>query len=98
VALLLSEMYDDVVLTPFSKDFGPDVVASRQRSGYAEKAVVSCKQSQTKVGPEEIDRVSGIVSRERATRGLVVAPGGFTSREAGSPVSDRGATPGDRVA
>ena len=80
-AHLCSEMGYDVVLTAPTKDGGRDVIATRDDVGAKERILVSCKLGENRVSVDEVDRMLGVATREPATRGVIMAPSGFTSGE-----------------
>lgn len=76
--LLVAELYErmgfDVEVTPARKDGGKDVVAHRQ----AEKVYVECKNWDGKVDVDEVVKLYGRVEADKVTRGVMIAPQGFT--------------------
>ncbi len=76
--LLVAELYErmgyEVQVTPAQKDGGKDIVACRE----GERIYVECKNWDGKVDVGEVVKLYGRVEADKATRGVIVAPEGFT--------------------
>lgn len=79
-ANLYSQMGYEVTVTPRAKDGGKDVIARRNAFGEKENVLLECKLKRRRV-PVEMVRSFGYVVTKGATRGVLIAPGGFTSGE-----------------
>lgn len=66
------------VLTRPSRDGGRDVLADRSEPGSKETARIECKLWRGRVGVRVVRALLGIVSDEKATKGVLICPGGFT--------------------
>lgn len=65
-------------LTPRSGDGGRDVIATRAATGATESLRIECKQYVSPIGPQIVRALLGVVSNERATKGVVVTTSRFT--------------------
>ena len=70
-------------VTPGSKDRGKDVVAVKSEP-ERETVYISCKHWHGKVDVESVSSLLGRVDQDRATRGVVIGTGGFTTGETGA--------------
>jgi restriction system protein len=68
----------DTELTPPRADGGRDVIASQSAPGRKEELRVECKRYSKSVGVEFPRALLGVVSSEKATKGVLVTSGGFT--------------------
>ncbi len=65
-------------LTPPQRDGGRDVVAVRESPGQREVVLIECKSHSSPIGVEIIRSLLGVVSTERANKGVLVTCGRFT--------------------
>jgi restriction system protein len=65
-------------LTKMTHDGGRDVIAERVQSGEKERLLIQCRRTKNNVGVGEIRSLLGIVSNERATKGVFVCTSRFT--------------------
>ncbi|WP_460528167.1 restriction endonuclease [Flindersiella endophytica] len=78
VAHLYKEMGYEVEVTPRSHDGGRDVVARFSAVGRKEHLLIECKRMSSRVGVRIVRALAGVISNERANRGVLVATSGFT--------------------
>jgi len=76
---LYAKMDYDTILTPRTHDGGRDVIAEKKGIGEREKLLVQCKKQKKKVGVKEVRALLGIVSNEKATKGVLVTTSEFTA-------------------
>jgi len=79
VARLYQEMRYEVDLTPARKDGGRDVIVSSLEGGRRERALIDVKHYAKPVGVIWVRHLLGVVSHERASRGILVTTSRFTS-------------------
>jgi restriction system protein len=65
-------------LTKMTHDGGKDVIAERVQSGEKERLLIQCRRTRKNVGVGEIRSLLGVVSDEKATKGVFVCTSGFT--------------------
>ncbi|MEV0187547.1 restriction endonuclease [Kitasatospora purpeofusca] len=65
-------------LTPPQRDGGRDVVGVKEGPGQRELVLIECKAHSSPVGVEIIRSLLGVVSTERANKGILVTSGRFT--------------------
>ena len=79
---LIDELYHAMgyksELTPPRRDHGRDVLVSRLEPALREDSRVECKLWRGRVGVQIARALLGVVSDEKATKGVLVATGGFT--------------------
>ncbi len=75
---LYAEMGYDTTLTPMTHDGGRDVIAEKKDIGERERLLIQCKKIKKKVGVSEVRALLGVVSNNRATKGVLVATSEFT--------------------
>jgi restriction system protein len=80
VGVLFEKMEYATTVTPYSNDGGKDVIAISQELGRKEKIFIECKNSTLKVGPKVIRALVGVVTADRATKGIVVCASDFTAK------------------
>jgi restriction system protein len=81
---LYSAMGYKTVLTKQTRDGGRDIIATKHEPGVSETVLVECKlYDKTEVGYEQVMKLLGVVSNERASRGAIVTTGHVT-RDAAS--------------
>lgn len=78
VAALYRELGYDVELTPPSRDGGRDVIARKVTPGRSEVVEIECKAHTAPVGVEIARQLQGVISRDRANRGVLVTTSRFT--------------------
>jgi restriction system protein len=78
VAYLFRKQGFTVKLTRRSHDGGVDIIIHRTKASKKELSLVECKRYINKIGVKEVRALLGVVEREGATRGLIVATSGFT--------------------
>jgi restriction system protein len=79
VAALYRAMGYKVRLTPRAKDGGRDVVAERRKAGHRERCLVECKHHRHPIGVKDARALMGVVSIERATKGVLATSSRFTA-------------------
>lgn len=67
-----------VAVTPRTRDGGCDVRARMLEGGRRESVLIECKLHKQKLAEKEVRSLAGLLSAEKANRGLIIAPGGFT--------------------
>lgn len=78
IGLLFKQMGYDVIITQPRNDGGYDVRLKKDSTGKSEISIVECKRYTDNVGVKELRAFMGVVSRERATRGLLITTSSFT--------------------
>ncbi|UJB41663.1 restriction endonuclease [Streptomyces sp. A1-5] len=78
VAALYRSLGYTAILTPESKDGGRDVIVERNTPGRFDHALVECKAYTKSVGVKIARELLGVVSDEKANRGVLVTTGKFT--------------------
>ncbi|MGW2229910.1 restriction endonuclease [Streptomyces formicae] len=78
VATLYRSLGYKATLTPTSKDGGRDVIVERNTPGRFDHALVECKAYTRSVGVKIARELLGVVSDEKANRGVLVTTGKFT--------------------
>lgn len=78
VERLYNSMGYETELTPPRSDGGRDVIARKRETGKKEDLRVECKRHTKPVGIEFARRLLGVVSSDKATKGVLVASVGFT--------------------
>ncbi|MFJ8564475.1 restriction endonuclease [Streptomyces sp. NPDC093514] len=78
VAALYAKLGYVITLTPPQRDGGRDVIAVRVQPGRAERVLVECKMYTRPVGVELVRSLLGVVSHERANKGVLLTVGRFT--------------------
>lgn len=78
VERLYAAMGYDTVLTPRQKDGGRDVVATRVESGAKTRILIDAKRYSKPVSVQHVRSILGVVSQEKANKGVVVTTHGFT--------------------
>jgi restriction system protein len=79
IANLYSKMKFAVELTPRTHDGGRDIIANKDIVGEKQRLLIQCKRSKNTVGVETIRALLGVVSHERATKGVLVTNHKFSS-------------------
>lgn len=77
---LYTEMGYVTSLTPRTHDKGRDIIAIREEVGEKEKLLIQCKRTKNSVGVKEARALLGIVSNEKATKGVLVSTSKFTGQ------------------
>jgi restriction system protein len=70
-------------VTKATRDGGRDVIARRKEPGRSEAVLIECRQWHNHVPVTAVREMVGVMSDERANKGIIVAPGGF-AKGAGS--------------
>jgi restriction system protein len=78
VELLYERMGYETTLTPYTNDGGKDIIAVSNQVGRKEIIYIECKNSSKGIGPKIIRALVGIVTNDRATKGVVVSSSYFT--------------------
>lgn len=66
-------------LTQRTYDKGRDVIAEKKHLGEKQRLLIQCKRTQKNVGVKETRALLGVVSNEKATKGVLVSTSEFTS-------------------
>lgn len=69
----------ETILTPTGKDGGSDVIANRREKGRSEALRIQCKRYESKVGVHHVRELLGVISAEKANKGVLVTSGTFTA-------------------
>jgi restriction system protein len=77
VAALWERMGYQTLVTKATRDGGKDVVARRMEPGRAETVLIECRQLDGHIGVAAVRELIGVMSDERANKGVIIAPGGF---------------------
>jgi GNAT superfamily N-acetyltransferase len=85
VAALWSRMGYQTSVTKKTRDGGKDVIARREEPGRIETTLIECRQWGARIPVGATRELVGVMHVERANKGVIVAPGGFTEG-AGSAV------------
>ena len=79
---IVERLYDSIgyttQLTPTSRDGGRDVIAGRTEATKAEQLRIQCKRYESNVGVKFIRELLGVVSAEKANKGVLVTTSNFT--------------------
>ncbi|HCK65609.1 MAG TPA: restriction endonuclease [Anaerolineae bacterium] len=75
---LYNSMGYDTELTPPQKDGGRDIIVKHTKPAKREILLIECKRYRGTVGVEVVNRLLGIVSSEKANKGVLVTSGKFT--------------------
>jgi restriction system protein len=82
---LIAELYEklgyETKLTKTSYDGGVDIIAEKKKTGKKEKLLIQCKRYQYKIGVDEIRKLLGVLSDQKATKGTLITCSDYT-REA----------------
>lgn len=78
IAKLYQDMGYSVNLTQFRNDGGIDILCRRTDAGRRELVMVQCKRHKENIKVMSSRELFGIVQAEKATKGVLVTPGGFT--------------------
>jgi len=77
VAALWSRMGYKTSVTKATRDGGKDVIARREEPGQSETVLIECRQWDKHIPVTAPRELMGVMSDERANKGIIVAPGGF---------------------
>jgi restriction system protein len=77
VAALWSRIGYETSVTNATRDGGKDVIARREEPGRYETVLIECRQWDSHIPVTAVREMVGVMSDERANKGVVVAPGGF---------------------
>ncbi|MDZ4185327.1 MAG: restriction endonuclease [Desulfuromonadales bacterium] len=79
---VIERLYDaleyETELTPPRSDGGRDVIARQTAPGRKESILIECKKYAKSVGVEYARRLLGVVSSDKATKGVIVSTADFT--------------------
>lgn len=75
---LYNSMDYETELTPAQKDGGRDVKARKQIVGQQERLLIECKRYGDVVGVEIVRALYGVVTDEKANKGVLITTGRFT--------------------
>lgn len=78
VAVLWQRIGYETSVTKVTRDGGKDVVARRKEPGRSEVVLIECRQWDSRIPVTAVREIIGVMSDERANKGIIVAPGGFT--------------------
>jgi restriction system protein len=78
VSTLYRRMGYTTALTKMTHDGGRDVIAEKEQSGEKERLLIQCKRTGKNVDVKEVRALLGVVSDEKATKGVFVCASGFT--------------------
>ena len=78
VAELYARMGYDTITTKQSRDGGKDVIALRKEHGRREYVLIQAKHQRGKVSEPTVSHLLGVVSDEKANRGILVTSSAFT--------------------
>lgn len=67
-------------LTTKTHDRGRDIIALKEDVGEREKLLIQCKRTKNSVSVKEVRALLGIVSNEKATKGVLVSTSKFTGQ------------------
>jgi hypothetical protein len=76
-AALWNRMGYKTSVTKAPRDGGKDVIARRGEPGQSETVLIECRQWRKHISVTAPQRMIGVMSDERANKGVIVAPGGF---------------------
>ena len=79
---LIDELFHDMgyktILTKKTYDGGRDIIAEKRGAGLRQRNLVQCRRIRKNVGVEMLRSLLGVVSNEKATKGIMVTTSGFT--------------------
>lgn len=78
VSTLYRRMGYKTELTKMTHDGGRDIIAEQVQSGEKERLLIQCKRTGKNVGVGQVRCLLGVVSNERATKGVFVCTSRFT--------------------
>ena len=67
-------------LTQTTYDRGRDVIAEKEHAGEREKSLIQCRRTERNVGVKEVRALLGVVSNEKANKGVFVSTSEFTPK------------------
>ncbi len=76
---LYMEMGYETTLTQMTHDKGRDIIAEKKDIGKKEKLLIECKTSQKNISVKEVRALLGVVSSEKATKGVLISNSEFTA-------------------
>lgn len=76
-AAIWKRMGYQTIVTKATRDGGKDVVARRAEPGRSETVLIECRQWDKNVPVAAVREMVGVMSDERANKGIIVAPSGF---------------------
>ncbi|MFA6362894.1 restriction endonuclease [Methanoregula sp.] len=78
VESLYTEMGYSTMMTRRTHDGGKDIIAEKDQPGQKERILIQCKKTRKNISVDKIRSLEGVVSHERATKGVLVTTAGFT--------------------
>jgi restriction system protein len=78
VEALYRRMGYKTTLTQKTYDQGRDVIAEKECAGGREKVLIQCKRKEKNIGVVDVRALLGVVSHEKATKGVLVCTSEFT--------------------
>jgi len=75
---LYMEMGYSTTLTQMTHDGGRDIIAEKSGAAKREKLLIQCRRSRHNIGVDAVRSLLGIVSNEKATKGVLVCTSRFT--------------------
>lgn len=75
---LYSEMGYATTLTRRTYDEGRDIIAVKEKAAEKERVLIQCKKKKNNVGIEATRALLGVVSHEKANKGVLASATGFT--------------------
>jgi Restriction endonuclease len=75
---LYKKMEYTTELTQRTHDKGRDVIAERKHAGEKERVLIECRRAERNIGVKEVRALLGVVSNEKATKGVFVSTSEFT--------------------
>lgn len=78
VESLYIEMGYSTMMTRRTHDGGKDIIAEKDQPGQKERILIQCKKTRKNISVDKIRSLEGVVSHERATKGVLVTTAGFT--------------------
>jgi len=79
IDVLYNEMGYTTTLTQRTYDRGRDIIAEKGHLGEKQRLLIQCKRTQKNVDVKEIRALLGVVSSEKASKGVLVCTSEFTS-------------------
>lgn len=91
---LIDALYTEIgyttTLTQRMYDKGRDIIADRKDVGEREKLLIQCRRTERNVGVEEVRALLGVVSNEKATKGVFLLPRNLHLRPKNLKMKTRG--------
>lgn len=80
ISTLLKNRGFQVEVTSFSNDGGIDIIATYDKPIFSGKYIIQCKNWQNSVGQPEVRDLYGVVMDQRANKGILITPNGYTAQ------------------